>query len=73
MYTCNEISGYWDTSELPPKHLITLKMSRNRFQELHMCVRKAGKKVIGPYTKVGPITSFNIISHPNIHSIRSIL
>jgi hypothetical protein len=58
IYVCNEISDYWDTSKLAPKHPIALKMSRNRFQELHMRVRIAGKEAISPFAKVGFITYF---------------
>ena len=52
IYECNEISDYWDTSELAPKPPITLEMSRNRFQELYIRVRLAGKEAIGPCVKV---------------------
>jgi hypothetical protein len=48
----NEISDYWDTSNWTPDHPVANQISRNRFQELHMRVRLAGKEAKGPYEKV---------------------
>ena len=62
LYTMNEISDYWDTSNLTPDHLITSYMSRNRFQELHMRVRLAGSKAQGPYAKAGLLLLF-LLAH----------
>jgi len=47
----NEISDYWDIKENTPKHDIVNRMSRDRFQELHIRVRIAGSEAIGPYQK----------------------
>jgi Transposase IS4 len=52
LHVDNEISDYWDKSNLAPKHEITKYMGRNRFQELHMRVRLAGTGADGPYAKV---------------------
>jgi hypothetical protein len=55
----NEIADYWDTSEWTPEHRIIREMSRDRFQELHIRVRLAGKDAEGPYAKV----SHSLIIH----------
>jgi hypothetical protein len=55
IYVCNEISDYWDTCNFSPKHPIAKEMSRDRFQELHMRVRLAGRDAEGPYAKVPSI------------------
>jgi hypothetical protein len=52
LYVCNEISDYWDAKEFTPIHPISKEMSRDRFQELHMRVRLAGKEAGGPYARV---------------------
>ena len=48
----NEISDYWSIKELSPRHPISQKMARDRFQELHMRVRLAGNEASGPYQRV---------------------
>jgi Transposase IS4 len=62
LYVMNEISDYWDTSKFTPDHSITSYMSRNRFQELHMRVRLAGREAEGPYAKVSFILLF-LLTH----------
>lgn len=52
LYICNEITDYWDTKDFTPIHPISKEMSRNRFQELYMRIRLAGKEAVGPYAKV---------------------
>jgi hypothetical protein len=52
LYVCNEISDYWDIKDFTPTHPILKEMSRDRFQELHMRVRLAGKEAVGPYARV---------------------
>jgi hypothetical protein len=52
LYTCNEISDYWDTKDFTPTYPISKEMTRDRFQELHMRVRLARKEASGPYAKV---------------------
>jgi hypothetical protein len=58
----NEILDYWDISSFIPDHLITSYMSRNRFQELYICVRLAGSVAEGPYAKVSFILLF-LLTH----------
>jgi hypothetical protein len=62
LYGCNEISDYWDTRDFIPIHPISMEMPRNRFQELHMRVRLAGKEAVGPYAKVSYMSSF-LLAH----------
>jgi hypothetical protein len=62
LYICNEISDYWDTRSFTPIYPITEEMSRNRFQELYIRVRLAGKEAVGPYAKVSYI-SFSLLAH----------
>jgi Transposase IS4 len=38
LYTCNEISDYWDMKDFILIHPISEEMTRDRFQELHMHV-----------------------------------
>ena len=58
LYVCNEISDYWDTKDFTPIHPICKEISRDRFQELHMRVRLAGKEAIGPYAKVSLLAPY---------------
>jgi len=69
IYVCNEISNYWDICNFSPKHLIAKEMSRDRFQELYMRVRLAGRDAKGPYAKVPSIFdfTFNIKLKTNIY------
>ena len=52
LYVDNEIVDYWSTKDMTPEHLITKYLSRDRFQELYMCVRLHGEKEEGAYQKV---------------------
>jgi hypothetical protein len=73
LYVCNEISDYWDTKEFTPMYPISKEMSRNRFQELHMRVRLAGKEAVGPYARVSLCIPLLLRTLINIPSFRSIL
>jgi hypothetical protein len=44
LYVYNEISDYWDIKEFILIYPISKEMTRDRFQELHMRVRLAGKE-----------------------------
>jgi hypothetical protein len=71
-YVCNEISDYWDTKDFTPMHLISKEMSRNRFQELYMRVRLAGKEVVGLYARVSLCTLLLLRTLINMPYFRSI-
>jgi hypothetical protein len=47
----NEISDYWNTSNITPNHYIQKYMTRDRFQELHLRFRCHGSNTSGPYEK----------------------
>ena len=55
LYICNEIADYWNTKDFTPDHPIASYMSRDRFQELYMCMRIYGEDVEGPYAKVSKL------------------
>jgi hypothetical protein len=42
LYIENEIADYWNTKDMTPEYPITKFLSRNRFQELHICMRFYG-------------------------------
>ena len=52
LYVMNEISDYWNISNLIPDYSIASLISRNRFQELHIYGRLARKDAQGLYAKV---------------------
>ena len=58
LYESNEISDYWDIRDFTPMHPVCKEMSRDRFQELHMRVRLAGKEAVGPYAKVSLLACY---------------
>jgi hypothetical protein len=55
LYVDNEIADYWNTRDFTPSHPITSYISRDRFQELYMCIRFYGNQEQGPYEKVASI------------------
>jgi hypothetical protein len=52
LYIYNEISDYWDIKDFTPAYPISREISRDRFQELYIRIRLAGKEAVGPYAKV---------------------
>jgi hypothetical protein len=52
LFVCNEISDYWNTKDFTPDYPISAYISRDRFQELHICVRLTGSEAIGPYARI---------------------
>lgn len=46
-----EIADYWSTSKLKPQHPISERMSRDRFQELHIRYRIHSAETKGTYRK----------------------
>jgi len=58
LYVCNEISDYWDIKDFIPIHPISKEMSRDRFQELYICIWLAGKEAVGLYAKVSLFTPY---------------
>ena len=58
----NEVADYWNTNRASPNHPISMYMSRDRFQELHMRFRLEEPGTKGPYARVRS-TPIYLVSH----------
>lgn len=56
IYTLSNIKDYWDIREETPLHPISRRMSRNRYQEIHMRFRITTAGIVDIFERVEPLS-----------------